>query len=78
MMLQCYFSGSPYVHVNPDIYFFSIFFVMYIHPQKSCTSKGATEKKKSRAYIRIKKKNAHGKEFHITGASMFDLASNVS
>ena len=37
--------------------FFQYFFVMYIHPKKSCTSKGATEKK-SRAY-RIEKKKMH-------------------
>ena len=63
------------VVINPRIYFFSIF--CRVHPpKKRCTPKGATEIK-SRAYIRIKK-YAHGREFHIAGASMFDLASNVS
>ena len=41
---------SPYVRGNPHIYF-SVFSCHVHPPQKSCTSKGATEKK-SRAYIR--------------------------
>ena len=76
MMLRCYFSVSQYVHVNPRIYFFSIF-LSCTSPQKKLHIEESHRKKKSHAYIRIKK-NAHGKEFHIAGASMFDLASNVS
>ena len=55
------------VVINPRIYFFSIFL--------SCAS---TQKKVAHRRESHKKKNAHRREFHIAGASMFDLASNVS
>ena len=48
MLLQC----KPVCSCKSTYIFFQYFFVMCIHPQKSCTSKGATEKK-SGAYIRI-------------------------
>ena len=59
------------------VYIFQYFFVMYIHPPKSCTSEGATEKKITCVPSALKK-NAHEREFHIAGAIMFDLASDVS
>ena len=55
MMLRCYFSGSPYVHVNPRIYFFSIFLSCTSTPKK-VAHRREPQKKKSRAYMRIKKK----------------------
>ena len=58
-------------------YIFFQYFLSCTSTQKKVAHRREPQKKKSRAYMRIKK-NVHGKEFHIAGASMSDLASNVS
>ena len=76
MMLRCYFSVSPYVHGNPRIYF-SVFFC-HVHPPPKKLHIGGSHRKKITCVQSALKKNAHEREFHIAGAIMFDLASNVS
>ena len=52
-----------------------------VHPPKIKVAHRREPQKKKITCVhphKNNKKNAHGREFHIAGASMFDLGSNVS
>ena len=65
------------VVINPRIYFCSIFLSCTSTPKKVARRREPQKKNHVRIFA-LKKKNAHGREFHIADASMFDLASNAS